>query len=127
MFRILATLVLAFLLLGSFARAQEFSPRLVAMAIANDLDAVTIECPVALTLTVACYRYSMDSDWHKMRLETFVRKHNDVEWMVPWSQEDGILMRAFRFNNGDEYIVFLMNQGSGSIGYVVHHDKSEEE
>lgn len=118
MFRLLIAGLLAFVVLAGVARGQEFAPSIVAMAIANDIDAVTVDCPVVLDPPAACFRYSLDSDWLKMKLESFVRDYNDIEWGIPWRQEDTILVRALRLDNGDAYFVYIMNDGNGSIGFV---------
>jgi hypothetical protein len=118
MFKLLMAAAFAFLILASFARAQEYEPRLIAMAIANDIDAVLVDCPIKLDPPAACYRYSLDVDWLKMKLENFVRGYDDIRWLMPWNEDRGILGRVLELANGDAYMVFLVPDGRSSIGYV---------
>lgn len=109
----------------AFAGNEPITVRDIAFYMAYEFDAVLMdECPYDPDeADVGCYQYPMDTDWHRMRWESFVSRMGDVRWGTPWTQERSIYGRTFLFE-GNVYYLYLLPDGSrGSYGLILHfHD-----
>ena len=116
-------LMLALLLLiaSGAALAEAFPVRTLAMIVATEFDATILsECPIEPKEDeeMACYLYQMDTDWHRLRWDRFVRGLSDVQWLTPWHNERDYHSRAFLVEDY-MYELHLVPRGTTSIALII--------
>lgn len=96
------------LLLG-YGLAQEpyMTAEAVRNVIANDFDAIAIDCPYELDNPTWCYEFEGGIELHRTLVDGLDSRYEDVRFLQPWSREENLYSRMIDVG-GSVYGLYIL-------------------